>query len=249
MAACLHLLARRLCIDFFKPFYVPESAVAGEVIKEILIQQSLDNIGRERLTRALLLSTYEPEDVDAIVTQTACIISKDVLTLLSPMGGDEAFRKEVEALFREAADVWKEAQQSKKMVLASITDEYNDWQWSHLEDFTVAEVKAQPSLPRFDMLNLFPRIWVPEDGHILNPGFVLWPHQNTVFAAEQELRERMAAKRPSGNAFGGAMRRERRLSTLQPPTSLGAGDKVSSLEAARGQPQGIHSQNKIGGGG
>lgn len=241
MAACLHLLARRLCTDFFKPCFLPESGAAGETIKEILIHQSLDNVRKERFTRALLLSTYEAEDVDATVAQAACIMSKVVLSLLSPMGGDEAFRKEVEALFRDAADVWKEAQQSKKMVLASMEDDFTEWQWSHLEEFTVAEVKVQPSLPKFEMLNLFPRVWVPEDGHIVNHGYVLWPHQNTVFAAEQEFRERMAIRRPNGNVFSGSIRRERRLSTLQPPTILGPGDKVPPQDAPRGQLQGIHT--------
>ncbi|MCJ1377893.1 hypothetical protein MMC17_000989 [Xylographa soralifera] len=257
MAACLHVLARRLSYDFFKPCYIPESPMFGEGIQEILNQQLLTDVGKERVTRALLLSTYGPEEVNAAIEQAVDATSREVLELLSPIGGNEAFRKDVEALFREAAGVWKEVQRSRKAVEVSMIDDFkNVWQWSHLDDFTVVEIKGQPGPPKFDMLNLFPRMFIPEDQHIVNSGYVLWPHQNTAFAAEQELRECMLMKRSRGgwmgNVPGGSMRRERRLSTRSDgrngaigssPVSPKTEDKGPFLGPQRGSKQGTPIQN------
>ena len=257
MAACLHILARRLCTDFFKPCYIPESPTFGDAIQEILAQQLLTDVRKERITRALLLSTYRPEEVDATIEQAVDATSKEVLELLRPIGGTEDFRKDVVALFREAAGVWKEVQRSRKAVEVSMTDDItNSWKWSHLDELNVAEIKGQPGLPKFDMLNLFPRMFVPEDQHTVNPGCVLWSHQNIVFAAEQELRECIATRSSRGGwvgtAPGGSLRRERRPSTLpdgrykiigSSPTSLKTEDKAPFLVPQQGSKQGSQTQN------
>ena len=219
MAACLYVLSERLCGDFFKPCYIPESPTFGDAVQEILAQQLLTDVGKERIIRALLLSMYRPKEVDEAIEQAVDAASKEVLELLSPLGGNEAFRKDVESLFREAAGVWKEVQHSNKAVQVSMMDDFNnDCRWSHLDDFNVGEIKGQPGSKRFDMLNIFPRMFVPEDQHIVNPGWVLWSSQNIVFAAEQEFRECIAMRRYRGGWMGtvpgGSMRRNRRLSTL-----------------------------------
>ena len=81
---------------------------------------------KERITRALFLSTYAPEEVDTAIKQAVDTASKDVLELLSPIGANEPFRKDLEKLFYEAAGVWREAQQSTKMVEASVTKKLNN---------------------------------------------------------------------------------------------------------------------------
>ena len=50
------------------------------------------------------------------------------------------------------------------MVGARTTEDYTVWQWDELETFTnsVGEIKQQFILPRFEMLKLFPCIFVPE---------------------------------------------------------------------------------------
>ena len=213
----------------------------------------MTDAGKESVTRALLLSTYGPEEVDAAVEHAVDTTSKDVFELLNPIGGDGAFYEEIETLFREAAAVWKEAQHSRQVVDVRITDDFNEWQWSHLEEFTVPGIKAQPGLQKFDMLNLFPRIVVPEDEYVVNYGFVLWSNQNIVFAAEQELRECMAARRSKGGIVSnGSMRRERRLPALHDgsnavmgssPTSLKTDKKAPFPEPQRGHTQGSQTQN------
>ncbi|KAI9808037.1 MAG: hypothetical protein M1827_007543 [Pycnora praestabilis] len=240
-----------------QPCYIPGSPILGDAIQEILAQHFLNDVRKESITRALLLSTYTPEQLDAAIKQAVDATSKNVLELLSPMGSDEAFHKDVEALFCGAAGVWREAQHKRKGVEARMTDHFNDWQWSYLDDFTVAEIRGQqPGLRKFDMLNLFPRVFVPEENHVVNPGFVLWPEQNTVFAAEQELREYMAPRRSKGgwigNIPGGSTRRGRRLSTLpvgrngaieSSPTFLKNDDKAPIFRLQRGHKQGSQIQN------
>ncbi|MCJ1404993.1 hypothetical protein MMC11_008219 [Xylographa trunciseda] len=263
MAASLHLIAGQLCTSIFKPCYIPESADVSEAIKETLTQQNIDNPKKERLTRALLLSTYEPEDIDDAIKQAANSASENVRKILSSIGGNEEFRKEIEKLFLDAAQVWKEAQHSTKMVEASMKDDdFHNWNWGELEEFTSAhaETEPQPALQSIHMLTLFPRVYVRDDKHIISSGFVLWDDAPIVFAAEQELRECILARKSTsgwnGNSSGGSMRRERRLSTLpdrrnevtaSSPTSSRAENKAPFLETQRPQMQGSKILNGTGG--
>ena len=112
--------------------------------------------------------------------------SIDLQKLLSLIGSDDIFRKEIEKLFYEAAIVWKEVQYSKTVVEASMDDEPH-WQWSHLEEFTIPNIKAQPGARQFGVLTLFPRVFAPETSQIVHPGYVLLPNQNVVFAAAEEF--------------------------------------------------------------
>jgi hypothetical protein len=255
MAACLHILARTLCNDFFKPCYIFGPNNLGEAVKDILTQQFDANSRQESLTRALLLSMYNPEEVKSAIKKIVHDASNNILALLSLIGGTEAFRNEIEALFQDAAAIWKEAQHSSKMLEASITDDFGDWQWQLLEDFTVPGIDVQPELKTFERLPLFPRIWVPEEEHIVHRGFVLLPDQNTVVAAEQELRQSMK-KLKSGwttSTPTGSIRRERRLSMkldgrpgvpLSSSTNSRAEGKASSFFGAQWiQPRGSPAPN------
>jgi len=248
MAACMHILARRLCEDFFKPCYIPESPTLADATQLILAQQLLTGVDRERLTRALLLSMYKTEEVDEAINRTVTDSSKEVVELLSPIGGTEVFQKDVQVLFREAARVWRDVQHGKKAVEVSMKDDFGDNQdWSFLPDFNTVEIKEKPGAPKFGMINLFPRVFIHEGEHLINPGYVLWPEQSTVVAAEQELRECMAARFKSGS-----LRRDRRLSTRSDgregpagssPTSLKSEDKVALSGLQRGSKQGTQTQN------
>lgn len=210
MAAAMHILADRLCNNFFRPCYLPEYSAAGDPMKEILGQQYYTNPQRERVMRSLLLSTYSPKKTDEAIKQAVQETSEEVCQLLGLIGGgEESFRKEIKALFYEAANVWKEAQYSHNMVEASTTEDYADWEWEKLEDFTsaVGEIKPQSTLPRFEMLNLFPCIYVPEIDHTVDSGCVLWPAQSTVIAAEQEFTNCPVKKpKPRKPSFAGGRR-------------------------------------------
>ena len=105
--------------------------------------------------------------------------------------------------------MWKEAQYSQKMVEASTTEDYADWQWDKIETFTsaVGEIQQQSDLARFEFLNLFPCISVPEIEHTVDSGCVLWPTQNTVIAAEQEFIKCLVRKpKPRKPSFVGVRR-------------------------------------------
>ncbi|MCJ1389239.1 hypothetical protein MMC18_002095 [Xylographa bjoerkii] len=261
MAASLHVIAGQLCTNIFKPCYILESGEVSDAIMDILTQQFMDNTRKERVTRALLLSTFDPEDIKVATKQAASDASKKVLALLSWIGGNEDFRKDMEKFFLDAAELWTEAQHSTKMVEASMKDDLQNWTWRHLEEFTsaAADTKAQQALQPFNMLSLFPRVYVPEDKHIVFSGFVLWGDQSIVSAAEHELRGCIAARRSTGgwngNSSGGSMRRDRRLSTLADrwngvtalsPSSLKTEIKAPFLEQ-RPQTQGSRVQNGHGG--
>lgn len=255
MAACLHVLARTLCSDLFKSCYIFGPTNLGEAVKDILAQQFDADSRQESLTRALLLSMYNPEEAKSATKQIVHDTSNNILTLLSLIGGNEAFRNEIEALFHDAAAVWKEAQHSSETLEASITDDFQDWQWQLLDDFTVPGINVQPELKSFEKLPLFPRIWVPEEGHIVHRGFVLTPDQNTVIAAEQELRQKMKRLNNGWNASTptGSIRRERRPSMkldrrpgvlLSSPTNPRAEGKASSFFGAPWmQPRGSQTPN------
>ena len=216
MAAAMHILADRLCYKFFRPSYLPELSDAGDPMREVLGQQ---NHQKERIMRSLLLSTYPPKMVDEAIKQAVQETTKEICQLLSLIGGgEESFRKDINSLFNDAANVWKEAQYSQKMVEASTTEDYTEWEYDKLEEFTTAVGKTkQPSvLARFEMLNLFPCIFVPEIKHIVENGCVLWPAQNTVIAAEQEYTKRPVRKpNPRKPSFVGG----RRLSSQRDGTN------------------------------
>ncbi|MCJ1268927.1 hypothetical protein MMC22_008815 [Lobaria immixta] len=210
MAAALHTLANQLCYGFFKPCYLPESSEAGQTLKEVLDQQYVSDPQKERTTRALLLSTYSLKEVDEAIKEAVQETTDRVHKLLNLIGGGEdSFRKEIKALFHEAANLWKEAQYSTKMVEASTTEDYDHWPWDKFDDFTsaVSETKSQPMLPKFEAINLFPCVYVPEIDHTVDNGCMLWPSQNTVIAAEQELAG-LSVKRPKTRkpSFAGGRR-------------------------------------------
>ena len=244
MAAALSTLSERLCNDFFKPCYPPQSSEAGETMKEIQGKQYVASRQKERIARALLLSAYSPKEVDEAITKAVHETSDEVCELLSLIGGGEdLFRKEIKALFYEAANLWKEAQYSTKMVEASTTDDWEDWHWNDLEEFgsRVSETKAGSVLSKFESLNLFPCVVVPEIDHTVNQGCMLWADQNTVIAAEQEYAQ-CQVKRPnkarkpsyggtrrfSSDATSGAKSDER-------PTFLDTKQKAAQTEGS--QPQ------------
>jgi len=246
MAAALHVIANQLCTIIFRPCYIPESLDVSEAIREIFKQQYMNNPKKERLTRALLISTFEPQKIDGAIKRAATSASENVLKLLSSIGGNEDFRKDIERFFFDAANVWKEAQYSTKMVEASMEDD-DEWIWGELEEFTAAAAGTDPN-----MLTLFPRVYVTEDEHIVSSGFVLWGDQPIVLAAEQEYRDSIAARRP----IGGSVRRERRSSTVpdrrngvtpSSPTSLKNENRAPFLEAQRSQIQESQIQNGTGG--
>lgn len=197
MAATMHILADRLCNKFFRPCYLPEYSDADDPIKEILSHLCATDPQRERIMRSLLLSAYPPRIFEDVIKQAVQKTTDEVCQLLSLIGGgEEAFRKDIKSLFYEAANVWKEAQFSNKLVEASTTEDYEHWQWDKLDDFSsaVGDIKPQSILPRFETLNLFPCIHIPEIEHIVDNGCVLWPAQNTVIAAEQEFSKCLVRK-------------------------------------------------------
>ncbi|MCJ1434813.1 hypothetical protein MMC27_004183 [Xylographa pallens] len=241
-AAALHVITSRLCLNIFKPCYIPEFGQASKTVDKILAHQLNASAERENITRAMLLSAYPPSDVEEWISRIIQTTSEDVLSLLSPISRDkESLRTEVMTLFGEAVDVWKVAQHSKKLVEASLTDEdFDDWPWSCLEEFTsgVVPAKEQPVPHHIDVLSLFPRVFIPENSVIVHPGVILWPNQNTIMAAEQEVREKSAVRRLRSGRQGSVSGGTRRLSILNDGRTGVRAEGNPFLDRQRSQVQG-----------
>jgi hypothetical protein len=216
VAAALHVLATRLHANIFKPCYIPETPADCCTIKEILDYQFRVDMRQEKLMRALLLSIRTEEQVKEAINRAVRTTLEDIVKHLGYFlnGDDHAFSTALEALLRRAADMWTEIQHSKKAVEANVDDgDFPEWQWDSLAEF------GKPIGPeKLDMLklNLFPRIYVPDDNIVVNPGCVLWADQEIVLTANQELKESTPRRRARGGnaADGSGSHRARRQSTV-----------------------------------
>ena len=253
MAAALNVLATRLCDNIFKPCYIPESATGTNTIKEILDYQFMAGLRKEeQLTRALLISTYPPERVREATIQAVETTLQDVLEHLHVFLGDrvETFGSELKPILQRAAKLALEMQRSKKMVKVSVED--GDLM-GHSDEYLgiFGELVPPTGPPKFEVLSLFPRIWVPEDDTIVHEGVVLWPDQEIVVVADQELRTFKAERKAkngrgmSGTAQGG-IKRERRQSVVfgggkeivsSPPNSPGVGRNTFLERGAQHSPE------------
>ena len=142
-------------------------------------------------------------------------ISKEIGHLLNPFGANASFTKELDQLLYQAADLWKEAQYSTKMIEASMTDEdFEHWPWAQLDEFSspVAGTKAQAVFQDRDKLTLFPRVYVPEDNSPVFPGYILMPDQDVVSAAELEYHQWKLSKKSKNGRTGSIPGVLRRLS-------------------------------------
>lgn len=242
MAACLHIIARTLCTEIFKPCYHPDSTSFHDNLKEILAVQFGADVLKERITRALILSTYSAEANTTAMMNTAQISATRIQTLLTQFGANEKFGMELENIFLEAGEIWKDtAQNSKKMIEAFTLDDFPGLPWATMGEFgifttntttaiTPATATTATAAPKSNqdiadgskMLNLFPCIYVPEDDKIVFSGIALFHSQGIVPAAQQEVARR---PRSTWNGFSPVgsptTRRERRMSSAMPDANGG----------------------------
>lgn len=259
MAACLHIVARSLCTSIFKPCYIPYASSFSDGVKEILATQFRTDPEKERITRALILSTYPADEITTAMTRTARDSSTQIRILLSPLGANEKFAKELEKIFLDAGELWKDyAQHSDKMVEALIDDDIPDISWAIMDEFTIpatnttttittaADADKDPS--QSNMLNLFPCIYVPEDESVLFPGVRLLYSQGLMSAADQEFVDCIVARRQrnSRNVTGGfaggypTRGRERRMSSY----GEGRGGFLANSSAAAATGDGATQQQR-----
>lgn len=235
MAACLHIVARSLCTEIFKPCYIPSSSTLSDGLKEILATQHRTDPEKERITRALILSTYPEDQTIAAMNLTARVSANEIRRLLDLLGATDKFAKELEKIFLDAGELWKKfAQYSDKMVEA-LADEADvpDVSWAIMDEFTItnnnttttttttaADTDEDPSQSKG--LYLFPCIFVPEDNNVLFPGVRVLRSQGIMSAAYKETLACSVARRPrnlrnitGGFAGGNPTRgRERRRSFI-----------------------------------
>jgi hypothetical protein len=242
VAAALNILATRLCANIFKPCYIPESAADSETIKEILDHQSATGLRKEeKFIRALLTSMYPDERVKAAINRAVQTTIDDILQCLSFFLNEEVqtFKTGLVALLKRAVDISMQMQQSEKMVEVNVEGgDFLELPDEHLEDF--GEFVSSTGPAKFEALNLFPQIYVPEDGKFVHQGIFLFPDQEVVITAEQELRNVRAGMRAkSGRVISGSTMRESRRERRQ---STALGGENGSMSASPTSPRaGRHS--------
>lgn len=250
MAACLHIISRSLCTDIFKPCYIPCETSFSNGVKDVLATQFGAEVGKERITRALILSTYPPDANTTAMTITAHASSTQIKHLLTPLGASDKFAKELEKIFLDAGEIWQNnAQHSQKMIEALTEDDIPGNPWATIKEFTIptnnatttntatittttpttttTDAASNNNPPHSSMLNLFPCIYVPEDERIVFSGVALLYSQGIVSAAEQEFNELLIARRPriswnTANSFSGG------------PTTTRRERRMSSLPDGKG---------------
>lgn len=225
MVAALHVVAINLYKNILKPCSIPSSTAASQELREVLGRLFREDPRKEAVTRALLSFTYANADVDGEIKQTVEATSSDILKLLHPFLGDnrESFHTDLDKLLHDAAHLWKLAQRSRKKIDASIDDRgFDKCNWDYLDEFGDVPLEAteNPSVAYgFEMLGLFPCIYVPEneDDPVLLAGYALWPEQTVVAAAEHEHKECMTERRRQsgrGSIGTGLSTKRRRASTV-----------------------------------
>jgi hypothetical protein len=237
VAAALNILATYLCANIFKPCYIPESAADSETIKEILGYQSTTGLRKEeKFMRALLISMYPDEQVKAAINRAVQITVEDILKCLSFFLNDrvQTFRTGLEALLKGAANLSRQMQQSEKMVEVNVEGgDFAERPDEYLQDF--GELVSPTGPARFEMLNLFPHIYVPEDGKVVLQGIFLFSDQEVVIAAEQELRDYRAGMRAkNGRSISGSVIRESKRERRQ---STAIGGENGSMSVSPTSPQ------------
>ena len=213
MAACLHIIARTLCEEIFKPCYIPVSDYFNDGFKEILARQFCADESKERITRALVLSSSDEEDIDQAIKKTVTGAVTRITNLLAPLGADERFASELQGLFLDAADVWRGmAQYSIKMVEALTENDFPNLPWATIDQFTISPLPSTTTASspgghgassHVEMLLLFPQIYVPEDEKVVFSGIALLSSQGIAAAAEKETTE-LAQARKSKTTWGSA---------------------------------------------
>ncbi|KAH0563502.1 hypothetical protein GP486_001923 [Trichoglossum hirsutum] len=219
MIAGLAVISPLICDNILTPCYYPESAVASKTMKDILEQQIGIDARRENMMRGLMLSAYTENEMEAASERAVTASLDEALSRLGPISTNcDAFRLNLSKLLQRFVDVWRPALFSKKLILATTEDDDLS-EWEMLDEFGSESAQGEmlPGKLKFRMLNLFPRIYIPELDHIVHKGIILSPWQDAVLAAEQEHWDWMAheAKRGRGAHANKLKRRDRRSSVAR----------------------------------
>jgi hypothetical protein len=202
------------------PCYYPESATASRIMKDILEQQFNVEPSRENMMRALMLSAYTADEMDAAGERAVEATLDEAVRRLGPILADgDAFRADLGALLRKFMDAWKLALSSKKLILAVAQEDYDTSESEIMEEFggTTKPNEVLLGQPKFGVLSLFPRIYVPELKYVVHKGIVLLPWQEIVLAAEREHWDwKNKAVRGSNTGTASAFSRRERRPSVSP---------------------------------
>ncbi|KAI9768391.1 MAG: hypothetical protein M1839_004128 [Geoglossum umbratile] len=238
LIAALWTLSPLLSDCIFTPYRVNASGSDNKTIKMLLRRQLCVDNQRENMVRSLILTSSPREEIARAGRRAADFTGKEGQRLLGHMLEDpEKFRNDLQPVLQDLANLWDEAIWSRKFILASIEGD-SVWEWGDMPEFDdeypVADMLFPTAeLPKFNTLNLFPRVFVPETEEVIDSGILVWAEQNSVRASEAEYRKELHDRRNSVNGNGGGPvgpppRRARRQSTVDGGGSSRTGSAPSS---------------------
>jgi hypothetical protein len=239
MAMAEKIISKIYDSHIFRQYYLPESDEVGKILNQLY----KENPRKEAIFRLLLLGAIKPEAEQSRVTIIVKSATDKVVDLLGPLlfapNAERDFRSEFEELLQDAVDLWRHVQRSPKRGLVK---NKQDSSWGCYEDHDTAlqllpdqevHVPDEPGA----IMSLFPRVVVDNSRVCL--GYALWSNQNTVVAADLELKSRNSMNGMAGNSTGGIQRRRtRRFSGSGEDTPQSPRSPLGNLPALR------HTQNR-----
>ncbi|CZR52766.1 uncharacterized protein PAC_02643 [Phialocephala subalpina] len=239
MAMAEKIISKIYDSHIFRQYYLPESDEVGKILNQLY----KENPRKEAIFRLILLGAIKPEAEESRVTSIVKSATDKVVDLLGPLffapNAEREFRSEFEELLQDAVDLWRHVQRSPKRGLVK---NKQDSSWGCYEDHDTAlqllpdqevHVPDEPSA----IMSLFPRVVVDNSRVCL--GYALWSNQNTVVAADLELKSRNSMNGMAGNSTGGIQRRRtRRFSGSGEDTPQSPRSPLGNLPALR------HTQNR-----
>jgi hypothetical protein len=229
MAVASNVLATRICINLFKVVYMPESPAASEIEQLVLQLCECSDTVKQVVCRANLLSAWPQQTQDQAVDELLLSTRREVNRLLSPfVVRDMAnFITELDSILREAMNIWKPVQRSKKLIIASIADD-RGWTWlaegEYDEECSPPEPTPERAGQGLFVMNLFPRAYDATDLVVLYPGKALWSDQKMVTAAKRDHRRWEREREARDMVFMPSIqqRRNERITTrwsMSPPST------------------------------
>ena len=188
------IIAKKLCEKLFQPLSFLDCAARDELDRTL--DQLFDKSPRqESILRSLLLTAHMSDVRVQEIMDTAV---DDASSLLAPLlfsqADSEAFRSGLEALLRDAVELWTQAQKSPERILASTEGRRWNWGFHKEHDDAVSLTPAQTALiPSSEepLLTLFPRVYSLGTATPLHAGFSLWSNQSLVVAGDLESKEQI----------------------------------------------------------
>lgn len=241
MAAAEAIIAKEVSEEILQPLYTLESPARDE-LADVLNRLFNKNPRQEAILRSLLLAAHAPDE-RIHETRIVNTVADNAGSLLAPLlfnqTQSEAFKSGLEALLRDAVELWSQAQKSPERILAGTEGKGWNWGFHEEHDDAVSLTAAQTALiPSSEepVMTLFPQVCILENPSPLHAGFSLWSDQSVVVAGDLESKEqvdRVNSRNGKINSASG----KRRISVSNPIGPSSVQQRTNSLPSSPRSPK------------